>query len=412
MRKAFYLPIITSIAACGGDSTGPGPGGPGGDVVVSTEISDATTWSPSASDCDVQVTTVVKVSAALTIQPGTKICFQANAGLLVGATGSLNAVGTADKHIVFTGTSQTKGFWKGLAFLSLNNDNKLIYADVEYAGSPEPFCCGFFTSYEDAKASVVVGDYATAAQVTIQHSSFASSANYGLFAFEGSKIPEFSANHFADNDKAPVSVFFTTAGALDSATQYSGGSSPNQVQYARVLSGDALDMTTTLAKLDVPWGMGLGVANSVFTVRAPLTVVAGAQLAFEANSGILVDSAGQLTASGTPTEHVTFTGRSQTPGFWKGLAFLSVGNALTNTDVSYGGNADPFCCGFWEPSVGNPAAVANLVVGDYATSAGLALTDVTSTQSGGRGVDVLGGSVTQSGTCDLLTGNAASNYGL
>jgi hypothetical protein len=161
--------------------------------------------------------------------------------------------------------------------------------------------------------------------------------------------------------------------------------------------------------LDVPYAMSEGQADKVFEIESVLTIEAGARLEFEANTGLLIRATGTLTTLGTTSSHVTLTGRSSTKGFWKGLAMTSLTNAMTLTDVTFAGNDDPFCCGFYEPTSGAPSARAGLVIGDNAVSGGLVATDVTVTSSAHRGVSRIKGSFTQAGTNDLTTGNVDAN---
>ncbi|MFZ5469732.1 MAG: hypothetical protein ACOZIN_09870 [Myxococcota bacterium] len=408
MRTSAWLFALGWLSGCG-------PGGSGGTtppLTVDKDIEAATTWTLSTGDCDVVVKGVQAVRAALVIEKGTKVCFEADAGLLVEANGSLTAAGTPEAPILFTSTNQTKGAWKGLAFVSVNNANQLVHTDISYAGGAESFCCGFFLGNESVKAAVVLGDYKSGAQVTIQNTKIHRSGSYGLFAFEKATLEGFSSNTFEANAQAPLAVYLPQLGSLDAASVYSGGASPNGTQYIRVTGGEPLTTDLTVRKLDTAYGMGAGRPDSVFAVKADLTIQSGVRFEFEANSGILVEEDGRLLSTGTASERVVFTGGGTIRGFWKGLAFLSLGNVLEETDVIYGGNADPFCCGFFEPGSG-PSTRANLVVGDYNTAAGLTLRNIKSIESGGRGITVLSAStVTQEGTNDLTSQNATPNLGL
>lgn len=408
MRRAICIAALSALAACGVDADEGG----GAPITVNQDISADTTWSPSSGDCDVVVEKVVNVKAALTVKAGTKVCFAAKAGLIVTSTGSLNATGTASERIAFTGQSATKGFWRAIGFLSVNGENKLIHTDISYAGATEGLCCGFFAGSEDVVAAIMVGDTSTSAQVTLQDSAITQSGGHGLFAFINARLEGFARNRFAQNELTPLTLYYPQVERLDTASVYGGGGSANGRQWVRVLDPDVdLSANITFRKLDVPYGMGQGLTEPIFNVTGQMTVEAGARLEFEGNSGIIFKPGGMLRAIGTSTSRITFTGRSPTKGFWKGLGFLSVGNELTYVDVSYGGNDDALCCGFFEPNSG-PSTRANLVVGDYSTSGGLTLNNVTSTQSGNRGISVLKGTVTQSGTNDLVSGNTTANLGL
>lgn len=403
------LGLVVMLSACGPAGGGGGTGTPPPGVTDGV-IKTATTWSPGSGDCHHRVSGVVEVKAALTVQAGTKVCFESGAGLYISETGSLNASGTESSRIVFTGASPTKGYWKGLAFESVNVDNKLVNVDIRFAGSDESFCCGFFVGSEDALAAVVMGSYNKSAKVLITGTEISDSGNYGLFAFENAKLQGFSKNKFVRNQKAAVTVFFGDVGALDADTVYSGGADPNGngEKLVRVIApSQALAADLTLKKLDVPYGMGHGKAGSIFRAKAILTIDAGTRLEFEANSGILVEKEGRIVVAGVAGNRVTLTGRSPTKGFWKGVALLSLGNTVTQTDITYAGGDDPFCCGFFQ---GADNAKAGLVVGDYATAATVTVTDSAITHSANRGVYRLHTStITQVGTNDLTTENGAAN---
>lgn len=87
------------------------------------------------------------------------------------------------------------------------------------------------------------------------------------------------------------------------------------------------------------------VVTGLIAVRAHLTVMPGVVIAFEANAGMDitdVNADGSLTAEGTGSEQIRFTGTEKEAGFWRGLSFESndVRNRLTWVTVEYAGS-DP-----------------------------------------------------------------------
>ncbi len=82
---------------------------------------------------------------------------------------------------------------------------------------------------------------------------------------------------------------------------------------------------------------------------------------------------------------ITFAGTSATPGYWKGLAFLSndVANSLAWVEVTGAGSDEAFCCGFF---VGSVDAKAGLLVGDTRTAARLSLQHSTVSHSAHDGL--------------------------
>lgn len=384
-----------------------GPEGLGGVVPGGENVTVPTTWAATPAACDAVVSGTLRVKAALTVAPGATVCFEPGAGMLVEETGSLTADGTEAAPISFIGTVPTPGSWKGIGIQSTNNANVFRHAVFAHAGSADTLCCGIFLEGEDIEGALIVGDNGTGGRVTVEDSAFRDVAAHGVFLFPKARFSSFARNTFQGVEKAPVTVSLEAAPALDVATQYAGAGNARPV--VRVLQ-TTVETPVTLKRLPVPYAMSLGTSGRTFIIGETLTVEAGARLEFEANCGLIVEKTGSLVATGTAEDRVVFTGRSATPGFWKGIALTGLVNALTNVDLSYGGNSDALCCGFFE---GGSDAVGNLLVGASANAARVTLTNVTSTNSGGRGVAALGGStVTLAGTNDLTTGNALPNSGL
>lgn len=75
------------------------------------------------------------VNGPLTINPGAVVMAGQNAGINVTQTGSLNAVGTSSKPIVFKGEQDVQGYWLGLRFESNSASNILTNVTVANGGS-------------------------------------------------------------------------------------------------------------------------------------------------------------------------------------------------------------------------------------------------------------------------------------
>ena len=420
-RLPRLLPLLATslLAACGGGDDGPGEDpGPGGACVrdISGKLGSTTNWAPGDERCVYAVTGVVEVSGALTLAPGTVVRFGPNAGLLVTATGSLNAVGTQEAPITFTGTTATPGFWKGLAFKSNNPANVLEHVLISYAGSEDAFCCDFFYGpggSVDARAGVVVGSQQdTVSQVRLTHTTVEKSGTMGLFAFNRARLPGFSQNIFRGNLGAPVTVSLSIVGALDSASIYSGNSPANPAangdNVVHVLGAPVADSgaTQTMRKLDVPYGISTGLPDTTISYTGALTIEPGTRLQFEAQSGLRIQGNGSLVARGTAADRIVFTGRTETPGYWKGLSFRSAGgnNVIAFAEVRNGGS-DDFCCDYFTR---DGDIIANISVGGAVDSSGLGrlqLTDTVISGSPAYGVYVFK-SATFSESGNTYSGNA------
>jgi hypothetical protein len=104
--------------------------------IESTSLSDNQTIHHLDVPYFFTATMDVTVNAALTIEPGTEIQFNADGGLNVSDTGTLVANGTAQEPITFTGVQKTKGYWTGIQHTFSNNGNSIDHAIIEYAGAP------------------------------------------------------------------------------------------------------------------------------------------------------------------------------------------------------------------------------------------------------------------------------------
>ncbi len=326
-QHKMIAPVLATLFASFLAACGDPVSKPGATCSLENDITAATTFNCGTYE----VSGVIKVSGALTIPAGTTLKFANNAGLEILETGSLNATGTKEKPITFTGVTQTKGAWKGLAFRSNDPANKLIYANVLFAGSAE-FCCDYSIP-SGIVAAVSLGSSLIEApvQVTIANSLIANSGNYGLYLFRSGTLPGFSSNTFKSNTKAPVILPFSRVGLLDSASVYGGGTDVNSEQFVRVNEVDNdTNITQTMRKLDVPYRISAGVADAQLEYRGALTINAGAVLEFESNSGLQITRTGSLTISGTATERVILKGRLSNPGYWRGINILSNGGNSMN----------------------------------------------------------------------------------
>ncbi|MCD4683039.1 MAG: hypothetical protein K8R86_07125, partial [Bacteroidales bacterium] len=102
-KNLIYLSIvlIVGLASCEKDDPAPpAPPAPQSNVViVDYNIFNPAIWY---SDSIYLIPNTVKIDASLTIQPGTIIKLQADAGIEVWGNGTINAIGLQDSVIIFT----------------------------------------------------------------------------------------------------------------------------------------------------------------------------------------------------------------------------------------------------------------------------------------------------------------------
>jgi hypothetical protein len=98
-------------------------------------------------------------------------------------TGAITAVGTADRPIVFAGTSAVAGYWGGLYFFNTNDADplqprsRLEHVRIEHGGA---------YSFNDSNAQAVSGNLVLDSSgfnvaVELNHSTVRESAGYGVW---------------------------------------------------------------------------------------------------------------------------------------------------------------------------------------------------------------------------------------
>ncbi|UXP31604.1 hypothetical protein N6H18_14730 [Reichenbachiella agarivorans] len=307
---------------------------------------------------DYIASSLVTVSAELTIDPDVYIIFAEDQGLAIGTGGALIAKGTADKHIIFSGVEKTDGFWMGLELESNNSKNELTYCTIEYGGSS-----GFDGA--NLRANLML---AGSAKVKITNSEFTHSKGYGLYTRNLEvNLTGFMNNTFTDN-VAPIMTRINHYHYFDAASSYAGNEDDYIDSY---VSGQEVTTNVTWQALDVPYRMS---ANLEY-IGADVVIAAGASFLGQPNGGLFITTAGSLKAIGTSTTKITFAGEQDVRGYWRGLSFESnnTSNELTYVMISNGG----------ERGFDGAELKSNIMVEE---SGRLKITNTSSTKSGGYGL--------------------------
>lgn len=301
---------------------------------------------------DYLVTTNLDVSAALTIDPGVVMSFESGTGIDVINGGTFKAIGTADSNIVFTGEQESPGYWYGIQVRTNSQENEMKYVIVSYGGSDY--------------GNVMVGYYGSdTGRLKISNSTLSHSGKYGLFMKDDSRFTGFASNTFSNNTEAPLYLPVNAIGMLDGTSTYADGNGEDNrvLVYNQTVSQSATwhDLEDTEYLFD---------GNT--KVEDDITVEAGANFVFTGSSGIDVKNGGTFNAVGTSSNHITFTGEQESPGYWYGLTFRTntTSNVLDYVDVSYAGSD-----------------YGNVMVGYYGSDSGrLKITNSTLSHSGKYGL--------------------------
>lgn len=236
----------------------------------------------------------------------------------------LHAVGTADKPIVFTGETKTRGAWDALRFVGTNNaSNRLEFVTVEYGGTTAHDFNGACVNASADSSGVTLG----LTNVTIRECQ-----GFGLFLAGSAVLPTFTTNTFTKNGLGPASVGSEAVEQLDTTSTYTG----NDVDRVRVRDG-SVSKAVTWQDLGVPYQLEQNVNVDLVWTLAP-----GVTLLLTKDKWISVSGdAAALHAVGTAQKPITISGVEKTPGYWHALRYdgsLNAANALEYATVEYGGS--------------------------------------------------------------------------
>jgi hypothetical protein len=162
-------------------------------VVRDDTVSEGGTWQ--ALDVPYFIVGEPTLAADISIAPGAHLTFDANAGLWVATEGSLLAV-SEEKDIVFSGLIDQAGYWRGIGFASVNEQNRLDGVTIDGAGSSS-WCCN---SSRAAAALLLDPD----AHLTVANSTVRRSGGWGIFAVTGAFSLAETGNTFEDNTLGDV----------------------------------------------------------------------------------------------------------------------------------------------------------------------------------------------------------------
>ncbi|MTI22667.1 hypothetical protein E1176_16665 [Fulvivirga sp. RKSG066] len=266
----------------------------------------------------------VIVDAKLTIEPGVKIIFANDVHMDVD-DGALVAQGTSTEHIVFTGVTESVGFWRGIFIFSNDVNNQMNYTEVKFAGSSAR---GF--GLPKAAVGIDNGD-----QLAFTNSIITHSADYGLFVENGGVLSSFSNNSFSENGGLPLSVSANEVSKLDAASTFSA----NGNQHVEI-KGSALASTNEVTWGDFDDGTPYLVTGNL-EIESGLKITAGSTFYFEADLYMESDDAGYIIAQGASGDMVKFLGSAGTAGSWRGIQIFTndTKTLFDYVEIAHGGSS-------------------------------------------------------------------------
>ncbi len=284
----------------------------------------------------------VFVEAPLTIMPGVTIAFEQNGGMEIKdygtRTGSITAIGTEDKPIVFTGTNTTPGAWNLINMNSGDLNNKLHYCIIEYAGGTD----GSYAALSITSDS----------KVEVQNTIIRKNKGEGAFVSDTGNIEGWKANTITENQDYPLEIAARKIKFLDGNQSTYTDNGKNQIYvnsrslYNRGFIEDEINGPLhTWLNPGVPYFID----ENIFVIidRANnkpghLKITEGCQIIFAEGYGIqVVDDNTILQILGTPEKPVNFSGQYGA-GSWRGInikASNSNLNKIENTTIADAGES-------------------------------------------------------------------------
>ncbi len=272
--------------------------------------------------------TVMDITVKVTIEPGVVIEFEENAGFGVYDSGSLNAVGTADRPIVFQGASAIKGYWRGIHMESNSTSNHLRHVTIRHAGSNYVYCCN------EAASLFLKDGQQRVEDVTIEDGD----AN-GIVVRDEVELEAFKNLTIRNHDEYPIMLQPLNLNAFDPV-----GSSlfDNDEPYVYVYRGPF--------SMAIIWPSGdqvrYLVEGRVLDVSHPLTIEPGTEILFEEDGGLGVYDEGTFNAVGTAEQPIVLRGKEPVAGYWRGihLETNSTFNQLEHVQIADAGANYVYCC--------------------------------------------------------------------
>jgi hypothetical protein len=304
-------------------------------VIVPTEhfgaVSGNEVWTPQENPHvitgDLTIAGSPPDGATLTIEAGCVVKFDQYRLISVGPTGipgALIAQGTEENPITFTCnlTTPQNGWWDFVAFQIADTGSILQHCIIEYGGGDTG---GW-------KSNLIINE---ASNVTIEDCTVRNSPFQGLEFITASGSVIFSGNNvFTANEGYGIKMFANQSDSITATTSVAGNTLGGVYLRSGVITTD-----TTWHNLDAPY---LIESVGVRSLSEPiLSIMAGTEIEFTDYTSLTSGSdteSGQIFADGTDAA-ITFTGATQTPGFWRFIAFYSndTGSVLRNCIIEYGG---------------------------------------------------------------------------
>ncbi len=257
----------------------------------------------------------------LRLDPGVRILFEENMGMTVSPSGAIEAEGTVDAPVVFSGLERTPGFWWGVRIFSADSINRFDHVLIEYAGSNSH-------SGSIQRANLFLDEDAS---IEITNSFILDGSGYGIHARHNAKLPGFANNEIFGHALGPAHVRATVAADLDPTSTYIGNARDVIDVYAYT---SRITEPTVWEDIGVPYVI-VDTPNGLYVDLVDFTVDEGTEILFAGDVGLLVEG-GSLTFDGTETNPIRLAGVNNA---WKGVQVFRSSATFTYTTIESAGSS-------------------------------------------------------------------------
>lgn len=286
-------------------------------------------WTAFTDGTPYWVTGDVRVQSGLKINEGVVMEFGSDLHMSVETTGYIIAKGTAANRVKFLGKAGVAGSWRGVQIFTNDTKNEFDYVEIAHGGSNEPGG----GLYELANLGIENGDRAK-----VTNSIFRDSNGYGLYVEKGGALEAFANNEFKNNAGVAMALDANQVHQLDEASTFNTGNGDNSVEIiSSTLEQGATEVTWVALSNQTPYFLSGNVA-----IESGLIVNAGANFEAGTDTRITVAQDGYMSVKGTAAKVVSFTGKTKSPGAWRGIGFFTndVRNLIDHAIIKHGGSSD------------------------------------------------------------------------
>lgn len=290
----------------------------------SQKVTKLTNWRIGV---DYVIDCVMEVEIDLTIDTGTTIAFNTDAGLYIMPSGSISAIGMHNKEITFTGVDKVKGAWVGIGIESNDVKNKFKHCIIEYAGSK-----AFDSNGESGNIVLYSNTYLRLDSTLITNGkSYGINSNYNNcdLLVENTNINKCSIPFYGNPNQVP--------------SFKSGNFKGNELDIMDLYPFYPIAKSQKWEDIGIPYRIKTYIFDLTVNNGSTLTLAPGVKMEFESGQALYIDGeASSLIAVGTPEKPIVFTGVSKAPGAWKYIYFSFSSaplNEISYATIEYAGNA-------------------------------------------------------------------------